>query len=314
MNRRSFARGAVAATLVALLGGGAAASGAPPEPFHLRPIEPGTGALFEARPVLFDTNLGRNLDLRFGVGALAEVRAAILDRHVHFVLGFPFGIGFAERHSPLGLGNVDLGAGVAGSLGSRVDWGIGARFEPSTAATSDPAPQWAGLASRPYDMQRHLPASTNGHLVVDVAGDFGSYFAQVETGLGLHDPDDFDPELFARLGALVGRSVAPWADLMFEISWLGAPLESEWNGQASVQPGVRFHRQPFDLAVYGSIPLDSPLGGTAAALGLQGIWTPGDARPSPLGLHDSLPQRERTVRRERQERRRNRAGEDEPRG
>jgi hypothetical protein len=42
-----------------------------------------------------------------------------------------------------------------------------------------------------------------------------------------------------------------------------------WDGQFSVQPGVRIALSAFDLACYATVPLDSPLGGDALAVGVQ---------------------------------------------
>jgi len=242
----------------------------PVEPFHLQPVAPASGVLIEHRSTFFD--VGR--DLHYGMGWLFEGRLALLDRRLHLALAFPLAMGFVEDEEAVGLGNVEFGAGFGDAIGHGGGrWGVGMRIDVPTA-TNAPAPSEAGIASRTYNHERHEIDAANARFYADVGIDDGTFVGQVEGGFDTWMPQYTDAELMARFGFLVGVHLAARTILMMEMAWIDAVTSSRYDGRLSLQPGVRFAAGKLDLAFYLSIPVGSPYGGNAFAMGFQLLWNP----------------------------------------
>ncbi len=248
----------------------------PLEPFHLAPVAPESGILFEVRPTFFEL-AG---DTNFGLGWLVEGRLAFLDRQMHAVLGLPFAMGFVDERAPGGddapiaFGDAEVGGGYGDALGGGGGrWGAGMRVALPTAGDSFP-PFIAGIWSRPYDYQRHAIDVTTARAFADVGLDDGKFVLQLELGADFLIPDDTDNELAARFGFLVGFHLAPRTILMFEMTGNDLITDDDADGQFAIQPGIRFPASVLDMAVYLSVPVDNPLSGEAFAIGVQGVWNP----------------------------------------
>ena len=246
--------------------------GRPVEPFHLQPIAPASGVLFELRPTVFEAQD----DTNFGLGWLFEGRLAFLDRMVYASLAFPLGMGFVQSDAPsagaVALGNVEAGGGFGQDLARGGRWGFGGRIALPTSGDSWP-PAVAGVAGRPYDWQLHALSAADARAFIHVGIDDGGFVGQLETGLDFQIPDDTSNELLARFGFLVGYHLAARTILMMEMTWRDY-LTQTADGQISFQPGLRFPASVLDLACYLTVPVDEPLGGHAFAFGFQALWNP----------------------------------------
>lgn len=255
-----------AIALVGILG--VPATAAAVEPFHLQPIRPRSGLLFETRPTIFEA-AG---DPHFGIGWLIEGRLAFLQDRVHVGLAVPFAMGFVEGSDPVSLGNLELGGGYGDRFGEGWSWGVGGRFSFPTAGDAG-APNYAGYAGRPYNWERHVQEAATMRAFGDIGIDDGTFVGQLEMGFDFYIPDGPSNELGARLGFLVGVHLAPRTILMMELVWVDL-ITADSDGQFSIQPGIRFPASTLDLALYLTMPIDDQLGGNAAALGFQLLWNP----------------------------------------